>query len=542
MKRIINFFGSMKVAVYTFIILLVISAVGAFIPQGLEAGMYQARYPGWLAALILACQFDTVYKSWYFIALLAFLSLSVITCLIKRLASITAPYRLPDELSPDDVNGWRLVKEYDGTASADEAAGALGRAGYSAAVVGGGVVGHRRRWSRFGEFFVHAGVLIIIVSAVVRGLGHKEDVYLFEGHRFRLPDELSSDTVVECLDVEAERNPNTGRITEYKTSLRLLAPGKKSVEKVIMVNDPLHFNQLSFYQVEMNDEGEAALAFTGTKLPEGKTADDVLSVELEWRIGGEEGSAKTAPGSVVELGNTGYVLHVLDYFSNFYVTEEGVTNSNPESNPTAMWILVKGPDPAARGFSFYDNSDMDIYQPADPALAGTELEMRLVGVPKLAERESYLAASDSYVPMGSNRVHVYLKPDPANNPDLRMRRLTLEDTTTGSSIDVGFGERLTWELRDGTYVVQFLGKDVAPYSGLTVSRDPGLGVFYAGAILFSLGVIMALYLRHERMYVIGGAGRTIIAGRSNKGNDMFADRFERIAARISDKLGLRLKE
>lgn len=539
MKKIIDFLSNMKVAVYTFIVLLVVSAVGTFIPQGLGAEMYEARYPGWLASLVLSFQFDTVYSAWYFIALMAFLGISVFTCLVRRMKNVVAPYRLPDEVSAADVKGWRLLKKYDGTVSADEAFEALSDVGYKAAVVRGGAVGHRRRWSRFGEFFVHAGVLIIVVGGAVRWFGHEGEIHLFEGYRYCLPDELSAETVVECLDIETERDANTGRITDYKTHLRVFDRGKKPVEKIIEVNDALRYSRLAFYQTEMNDEGEAGLVFTGTKLAEGETVEDTTTVELAWRVAGEKGTVVAAPGSVVELGGTGYVMHVLDYFSNFYVTEEGVTDTNPESNPTVIWMLVKGDERAARGFSFYNDSDMNIYQPADPALARAEFEVVVTAIPEApAGRETYVLASGSYVPLGDNRVYVYLKPEPTNNPDLRMRQLTLEDTATGRSVDVGFSERVMWELSDGSYVVQFLGKEVAAYSGLTVSRDPGLGVFYAGAILFSLGVVMALYLRHERIYVVGDASKTIIAGRSNKGNDMFGEKFERVAADVAEKLGL----
>ncbi len=539
MKKIIDFLSNMKVAVYTFIILLVVSAVGAFIPQGLGAEMYEARYPGWFASLVLAFQFDTVYDAWYFNALMVFLGISVFTCMVRRMKNVVAPYRLPDEVSAADVRGWRLLKKYDGTVSADEAADALSDVGYRAAVVGGGAVGHRRRWSRFGEFFVHAGVLIIVVGGAVRWFGHEGEIHLFEGYRYCLPDELSAETVVECLDIETERDANTGRITDFKTHLRVSERGKKPVEKVIEVNDALRYSRLAFYQTEMNDEGEAGLVFTGTKLAEDETVEDIKTVELEWRVAGEEGTVVAAPGSVVELGGTGYVMHLLDYFSNFYVTEEGITDTNPESNPTVVWVLVKGDERAARGFSFYNDNDMNIYQPADPVLAGAEFGVVLTAIPEApAGRETYVLASGSYVPLGDNRVYVYLKPDPTDNPDLRMRQLTMEDTATGHSVDVGFNERVTWELSDGTYVVQFLGKEVAAYSGLTVSRDPGLGVFYAGAILFSLGIVMALYLRHESIYVVGDASKTIIAGRSNKGNDMFGEKFERVAADVAKKLGL----
>ena len=539
MKKIIDFLSNMKVAVYTFIILLVVSAVGAFIPQGLGAEMYEARYPGWLASLVLAFQFDTVYDAWYFNALMVFLGISVFTCMVRRMKNVVAPYRLPDEVSAADVRGWRLLKKYDGNVSADEAAEALSDVGYKAAVVGGGAVAHRRRWSRFGEFFVHAGVLIIVVGGAVRWFGHEGEIHLFEGYRYCLPDELSAETVVECLDIETERDPNTGRITDFKTHLRVSERGKKPVEKIIEVNDALRYSRLAFYQTEMNDEGEAGLVFTGTKLAEDETVEDIKTVELEWRVAGEAGTVVAAPGSVVELGGTGYVMHLLDYFSNFYVTEEGINDTNPESNPTAVWMLVKGEERAARGFSFYNDNDMNIYQPADPVLAGAEFGVVLTAIPEApAGRETYVLASGSYVPLGDNRVYVYLKPDPTDNPDLRMRQLTMEDTATGRSVDVGFNERVTWELSDGTYVVQFLGKEVAAYSGLTVSRDPGLGVFYAGAILFSLGIVMALYLRHESIYVVGDASKTIIAGRSNKGNDMFGEKFERVAADVAKKLGL----
>jgi cytochrome c biogenesis protein ResB len=109
----------------------------------------------------------------------------------------------------------------------------------------------------------------------------------------------------------------------------------------------------------------------------------------------------------------------------------------------------------------------------------------------------------------------------------------LSDKETGEELPFPLGERMGLMTADGSsYMIRFWGEGVAPYSGLTASKDPGLGIFYAGAIVLTLGVIVAMLFRHETIMFFPKEDKILVGGRTNKGNDMFVEKFDNKVRKI----------
>jgi len=98
------------------------------------------------------------------------------------------------------------------------------------------------------------------------------------------------------------------------------------------------------------------------------------------------------------------------------------------------------------------------------------------------------------------------------------------------------GEWVALTLADGDYAFRFRGATRAPLTGLTVSRDPGLTVFYVGCLLFSVGVVVAMLLSYDELFIYTRGGKAYLAARSSKGPRLLGPAFERWAADIRSRL------
>ncbi|MEW6711556.1 MAG: cytochrome c biogenesis protein ResB, partial [Candidatus Riflebacteria bacterium] len=83
MRTILHLFVSLKTAVTIICVLTVLSMLGTFVPQSLEAHQYLERYPS-IGHWILALGFDDMYHSLAFQACLWFLSASTLVCILTR--------------------------------------------------------------------------------------------------------------------------------------------------------------------------------------------------------------------------------------------------------------------------------------------------------------------------------------------------------------------------------------------------------------------------------------------------------------------------
>jgi cytochrome c biogenesis protein len=74
------------------------------------------------------------------------------------------------------------------------------------------------------------------------------------------------------------------------------------------------------------------------------------------------------------------------------------------------------------------------------------------------------------------------------------------------------------------------------YTGLQVTRDPGVWVVYTGFILMILGCMVTFFMSHQQLVVDiqprGGRSAVMVAGKANKN----AIGYTRILDRLSDRL------
>lgn len=91
----------------------------------------------------------------------------------------------------------------------------------------------------------------------------------------------------------------------------------------------------------------------------------------------------------------------------------------------------------------------------------------------------------------------------------------------------------TWQLADGSRV-EFLDYWGVEFTGLQVRRDPGVWIVYFGCIAMSVGLLIAFFMSHRRLWVRlideKNATRVIVGAIANKNSAAFERRIHKIFA------------
>jgi cytochrome c biogenesis protein len=87
--------------------------------------------------------------------------------------------------------------------------------------------------------------------------------------------------------------------------------------------------------------------------------------------------------------------------------------------------------------------------------------------------------------------------------------------------------------RKDSLVFSFGGLNSKMYTGLQVARDPGVNIVWVGCALMVIGIIMAFFLSHQRVWLRlaqGQDGRVeaVLAGSASRNRLAFDKKFEKI--------------
>ena len=189
MKSIINFFSSVKLAIFLIIIITLASVVGTFIPQMRSAEEYAARYGG-ISELLLRLEITDLYHSWWFIGLLFLFSLNIVICTLTRLSpklrrafnpnlEFKSQTLLAAKIKDSVKKNWNLEK------SQAELKGVLQSSHYR--------IQERKKEDEihllarkkiigiFGSDIVHLGLLVIIIGGIISGFsGFRTNINISE--------------------------------------------------------------------------------------------------------------------------------------------------------------------------------------------------------------------------------------------------------------------------------------------------------------------------------------------------------------------------
>jgi len=272
-RSIWNFFCSLKLTMFLLITLAVVSIIGTVIPQGPPPPEYlQSISPNKLK-LYQSLGFFDMYHSWWFILLLYLLSTNLIACSFKRLPhiwkTITQPVMVMGEgLEKTLPNVTTIMTQGDAAKLKDRIAAAL-KAEFTDPVIteDDGVFhlfAQKSPWSRLAVYAVHLSVLVIFIGAIIGSLfGYKGFVNIPEGESVdkvisRSEKEIDLGFAVRCEKFTVAHYPN-GAPKEFKSILTVLENGQpvKGFNKVpVIVNDPLSYKGITFYQSSYGKLGE----------------------------------------------------------------------------------------------------------------------------------------------------------------------------------------------------------------------------------------------------------------------------------------------
>ena len=72
------------------------------------------------------------------------------------------------------------------------------------------------------------------------------------------------------------------------------------------------------------------------------------------------------------------------------------------------------------------------------------------------------------------------------------------------------------------------------YTGLQVSKDPGVWVVWLGCLLMVVGIFIAFFMSHKRIWVIVSKGHARMYGNASKNQAAFQMQFEDLSEKFQE--------
>ena len=438
MDRVWNFFTSVKLAIVTLIVLAVTSILGTIVEQNQPPEKYHQIYEDWAFALMDRMNLFDMYHSMWFLLILVLFTVNLSCCTIDRFPRALKVVRNPRtkldgslEKTLSLTDRWKKkgalaewTGKYTEALSASFAKPKLTEGGGEAHLYAETGVA-----SRFGVYVTHLSIIIIFIGAIVGNVaGFKGFVNIPEGEsvsQVPVRGGLAMQDLgftVRCNSFRLETYP-TGQPKAFMSDLSVIDGGREALRKTIVVNDPLQYKGIWFYQSSYGQAG-------------GATA----KVAVSRKDGTPVGALALAPNEPSPIDAYGTVRGV-DYDQNF------------QGKGPALRVVVEKPGRPADSF---------------------------------------------WIVQG--------------RPDLDRQR--------GDSMVFSFG-----------------GLSSKMFTGLQVAKDPGVNIVWLGCALMVIGLIMAFFLSHQRVWirlVQGTDGRVevVLAGSASRNRIAFEKRFEKLQAGV----------
>lgn len=373
-----SFFSSVKVGVWLIALTLVGAALGSIYPQE-EAFLsppgidyYEKNY-GWLGKWYYILGLSRTYTSWWFQLLVVMLGTSIVVASFDRGIPLykalkkQRPDRPVDFLRRQQVGfeadlPFEPADEASAAQWADRIEAQLKKQRFRARRVGNAGFGEKYRWSRWGPYVNHLGLIIFLLVILVRtmpGFTLEEYVPILEGDTVPI---RSTDYYVKNEKFTVEfygEDEMSGTLREegrllpklfetqavlYECTARCGTSDPELAEATrgfVRVNEPLEFRGLSLYQ--FGYEQTIQLRSVTVKLKDKQTGEVYGEFTLKTRD----------PDLAYEAGP--YKLRLHNYYPEFALDARGEPTSVSQSKPNApgYWFMITGPGLAENGETFF---------------------------------------------------------------------------------------------------------------------------------------------------------------------------------------------
>ncbi len=346
-RRVVKTFASVRTGIILLIVIGVVAAVGTVVlqspitsPEEMQRA-YSPQTLQWLKMLGLT----DVFHTWWWSLLLALFAVSIILASLERFPNawrfFARPYRRPDPHFRAVLPARKQIRVPDG--NAEHAIQAAERALHNCGLKPERVVendeaslyAERHRFSVLGAYVVHVALLLILAGFIVDGLvGYRGFMVLTEGQQSNRLEGQSGSQVLRTLpftircDAAGQENYPDGTPKKYWSKLVVLENSREVARKEIIVNDPLVYRGVRFYQASFGQTPDyASLVFAVAK--SGDEANSTRKVEVP-------------RGGALELDPNQH-LRVLRFLPDYYKQDNGEVyqRSNDLVNPALLLQLTK---------------------------------------------------------------------------------------------------------------------------------------------------------------------------------------------------------
>jgi len=309
-RDLLPILANLRLAIVLLLTIAVASMSGTVIEQDRSLEFYQANYPedpalfGFLTwKVLLAIGLDSVYKTWWFLALLVAFGTTLAACTVARqipalkaaqtwtfydkprqfqklalsselpiselstsgfpIHPIEADQSIPQTEPTEQAPG---LEFHPATASLAQLETLLGDRGYKVFRDGEKLYARKGLVGRIGPIIVHASMLLVLLGAIVGSLtGVVAQQMIQDGDTVQVENFINIGTLsrpdrfrgwsIHVNRFWIDYLPN-GVIDQYYSDLSILdAEGNEQDRKTIFVNEPLRYNGVVLYQTDWSISG-----------------------------------------------------------------------------------------------------------------------------------------------------------------------------------------------------------------------------------------------------------------------------------------------
>ncbi len=262
-KRFYKTFSNLRTGIVLLILVVIAAAMGTFVLQrpATDAGKLQAAYSAQTLQLLDKVGLTDVFHSWWFLTLLTLVSLSIVFVSVERFPNAwrfyARPYRKTDA-SFRAANPYKTelpIKNAD--LGLNVAERALSKLHWPVQRITGedgtSLYSEKHRFSVMAVYVIHASLLLIFAGGIIDGFfGYGGFISLHKGQtgnviELRAGGNKTLPFSVKCYSAGQE-NYADGSPKKWWSKLAVIDDGKEVASKEIVVNDPLVYKGLRFFQ------------------------------------------------------------------------------------------------------------------------------------------------------------------------------------------------------------------------------------------------------------------------------------------------------
>jgi cytochrome c biogenesis protein len=339
-RKIWNTLSSIKTGVVLLILVVIISALGTIILQRpvTDSDEIQRAYSPQMLHFFDVVGLTDVFHAWWFVLLLVLVSLSIIAASIDRFPNawryFARPYKYPEEsfrrLLPSQAE-FAIPDEETGLVAAERA---LDRMGYEPERVVRddhfSLFAERHRMSEMAVYIVHASLLLIFFGGIVDAIWgwrgymslnqgqQSSQIELHDGSHRTLPFEI------RC-DAAGQERYADGTPKKWWSKLAVVRDGHDLDKKEIVVNDPLVFGGVRFYQASYGSTGKVDQLILEVTRADGSGTAQQIALRPEQSLALDEDTS----------------VQFAEFIPDYVVREGQVyTRSKDVANPAARLLVT----------------------------------------------------------------------------------------------------------------------------------------------------------------------------------------------------------